>query len=43
MLERMKNYIRGLEPWKATAIISASVVAAAGLGYIIYRYWRSKT
>eukprot|EP00826_Nyctotherus_ovalis_P006915 TRINITY_DN1168_c0_g1_i15.p1 TRINITY_DN1168_c0_g1~~TRINITY_DN1168_c0_g1_i15.p1 ORF type:complete len:452 (-),score=147.13 TRINITY_DN1168_c0_g1_i15:169-1524(-) len=38
MLERVKNYIKGLEPWKATAIISASVVAAAGLGYIIYRY-----
>lgn len=32
------DYFKGLETWKAAAIISASVISVAGVGYIIYRY-----
>ena len=38
IIKKPIDYIKSLEPWKAAAIVSASIVSIAGIGYIIYRY-----
>lgn len=38
MIKKVTDYFKSLEPWKAAAIVSASVISVVGIGYIIYRY-----